>query len=189
MPPNCSPGSSVATLRERVRLIRRAGRPLWCHACRGIHSGLMIGPSLIIEIGSIPLFTEDQSVSGYLTKKAVDWIVNRMRPSYAWPGNMRELEQCVRNVMIRKYYTPAKRHFAEAEFEPSNRFAREIASGRFTQEQLTEHYVSMIYAAEVQHYGRAAKRLDMDWRTLKLKLNQTRVEMYSALFQPRDVSQ
>ena len=102
-----------------------------------------------------------------------------MAPNYVWPGNIRELEQCVRNVMIRKSYTPAKRDFKEVEPTASNRLAREVSAGHFTLEQLTEHYVSMIYAAEGQHYGRAAKRLDMDWRTLKLKLNEDLVDAYS----------
>lgn len=114
-----------------------------------------------------------------LAAEAVEWIRNRMAPNYVWPGNIRELEQCVRNVMIRKSYTPAKRDFKEVEPTASNRLAREVSAGHFTLEQLTEHYVSMIYAAEGQHYGRAAKRLDMDWRTLKLKLNEDLVDAYS----------
>ena len=52
-----------------------------------------------------------------------------------------------------------------------DRFARDVAAGRFTLEELIEHYVSMIYAAEECHYGRASKRLNMDWRTLKQKLS------------------
>jgi DNA-binding NtrC family response regulator len=114
-----------------------------------------------------------------LAAEAVDWIVNHMNPGYDWPGNIRELEQCVRNVMIRKSYTPAKKVIREVEPTASSRFAREVAAGQFTLEQLTEHYVSMIYAIEGQHYGRAAKRLNMDWRTLKQKLNHDLVEIYS----------
>ena len=102
-----------------------------------------------------------------------------MGPGYNWPGNIRELEQCVRNVMIRKSYTPVRQDFKEVAPTPLKRLAREIAAGEFTLEQLTEHYVSMIYAAEGQHYGRAASRLDMDWRTHKLKLNEDLVAAYS----------
>ncbi len=46
-------------------------------------------------------------------------------------------------------------------------------------DEFIEHYVSMIYAAEGQHYGRASKRLEMDWRTLKQKLSQELIEAYS----------
>ena len=34
------------------------------------------------------------------------WIENELGPEYAWPGNIRELEQCVRNIMIRRAYHP-----------------------------------------------------------------------------------
>jgi hypothetical protein len=60
-----------------------------------------------------------------------------------------------------------------------DQFARDVAGGRFTLEELIENYVSMIYAAEERHYGRASKRLNVDWRTLKQKLNQELVETFS----------
>lgn len=60
-----------------------------------------------------------------------------------------------------------------------DRLARAVEEGRFSMEELIEHYVSMIYAEEARHYGRASKRLDMDWRTLKQKLNQKLIESYS----------
>jgi len=60
-----------------------------------------------------------------------------------------------------------------------DRLARAVEEGRFSLEELIQHYVSMIYAEEGQHYGRASKRLDMDWRTLKQKLNKDLVEAYS----------
>ncbi len=34
------------------------------------------------------------------------WIRTHLGADYPWPGNFRELEQCVRNVMIRKEYHP-----------------------------------------------------------------------------------
>jgi DNA-binding NtrC family response regulator len=114
-----------------------------------------------------------------LAQEAVDWIAAQMGPDYAWPGNIRELEQCVRNVMIRKSYTPVRPNPMAVGGSTHDRFARDVAAGRFTLEELVEHYVSMIYAEEECHYGRAAKRLNLDWRTLKLKLNQEMVKAFT----------
>jgi DNA-binding NtrC family response regulator len=114
-----------------------------------------------------------------LAKEAVDWIAVQMGANYAWPGNIRELEQCVRNVMIRKSYTPVRQNPRPVGGSAHDRFARDVAGGRFTLEELIENYVSMIYAAEERHYGRASKRLNVDWRTLKQKLNQELVETFS----------
>ena len=114
-----------------------------------------------------------------LAREAVDWIAVQMGSNYAWPGNIRELEQCVRNVMIRKSYTPVRQSPMPVGGSAHDRLARDVAGGRFTLEELIENYVSMVYAAEERHYGRASKRLNVDWRTLKQKLNQELVETFS----------
>jgi DNA-binding NtrC family response regulator len=117
------------------------------------------------------VLTDLPEESRALAKESVDWITVQMGPNYSWPGNIRELEQCVRNVMIRKSYTPVRQSPMPVDGSAHDRFARDVAAGRFTLEELIEHYVSMIYAAEECHYGRASKRLNMDWRTLKQKLS------------------
>lgn len=114
-----------------------------------------------------------------LAREAVDWIGDQMTPDYGWPGNIRELEQCVRNVMIRKSYKPARQSLSMDGATAHDRLAHKVAEGHFSLEELTEHYVSMIYAAEGQHYGRTAKRLGKDWRTLRQKLNADLVDAYS----------
>ena len=60
-----------------------------------------------------------------------------------------------------------------------DRLARGVEDGRFSLDELIEHYVSMIYAAEGQHYGRAASRLGKDWRTLRQRVNADLVDAYS----------
>ena len=125
------------------------------------------------------VLTDLPEESQALARETVDWIGVQMGPNYRWPGNIRELEQCVRNVMIRKSYTPARQSRIAVGASAHDQLARAVEEGRFSLDELIEHYVSMIYAAEGQHYGRASKRLGMDWRTLKLKLNQTLIEAYS----------
>jgi len=127
------------------------------------------------------VLTDLPEESHALARETVDWIGVQMGPNYRWPGNIRELEQCVRNVMIRKSYIPASTGRVAPVSLPQDRLAQAVAEGRFSLEELTEHYVSMIYAAEGCRYDLAAKRLSIDWRTLKqkLKLNADLVEMYS----------
>src|SRR5207249_2391288 len=36
-----------------------------------------------------------------LAEEAERWIRTHLGPDYPWPGNVRKLEQCVRNVLIR----------------------------------------------------------------------------------------
>jgi DNA-binding NtrC family response regulator len=156
----CADMVRTPTLREQI-----ADCPgdLMCHA----------------EFIACRVLTELPEESRALAKEAVDWITVHMGPNYSWPGNIRELEQCVRNVMIRKSYTPVRQRPVAVGGSAHDHFARDVAAGRFTLEELIEHYVSMTYAAEGQHYGRASKRLNMDWRTLKLKLNQELVETFT----------
>ncbi len=49
-----------------------------------------------------------------LASESVDWIEQNIGSDYAWPGNIRELEQCVRNVLIRKSYLPANRNMGSS---------------------------------------------------------------------------
>lgn len=114
-----------------------------------------------------------------LAKETADWIAVELGEKYAWPGNFRELEQCVRNVMIRKSYTPVRQRPGAVGGSAHEQFARDVAEGRLTLEELVENYVSMVYAKEECHYGQASKRLQIDWRTLKQKLNPELVKAFS----------
>ncbi len=49
--------------------------------------------------------TDEEAES--LATEVEGWIKRSLPGNYPWPGNFRELEQCVRNVMIRQTYQPA----------------------------------------------------------------------------------
>ena len=56
-----------------------------------------------------------------------EWIAKHLPADYAWPGNYRELEQCVRNVIIRRSYQPLAQAPAAPRIAFSHRFhARRI---------------------------------------------------------------
>ncbi len=84
-------------------------------------------------------------------------------PDYGWPGNVRELEQCVRRVLLKRRYdgVPAV---------PAGDTAAELAAamrdGRLTARELLSGYARVLHA-RLGSYGEVARRLDLDWRTVK----------------------
>ena len=101
-----------------------------------------------------------------LASEAEDWIHHHLAPDYAWPGNFRELEQCVRNILIRKQYQPPESH------APSNAesLSEDLIKGRLTADELLRRYCTLVYA-ETGSYEETARRLKLDRRTIKSKID------------------
>ncbi len=101
-----------------------------------------------------------------LAREAEAWILDRLGPDYAWPGNYRELEQCIRNLLIRKDYQPVswgREDSSGGLFEPAYR-------GEFTASELLTRYCTLTYA-RTGSYEETARRLDLDRRTVKSKVD------------------
>ena len=86
--------------------------------------------------------------------------------SNAWPGNFRELEQCVRNVLIRGEYRPAGVGPKGAREELSD----SIWSGSISAEELLRRYCTIVQA-QTKNYEETARRLAIDRRTVKAKVD------------------
>ena len=100
-----------------------------------------------------------------LAAEVHDWIVGRLGEDYAWPGNFRELEQCVRNVLIRKEYHPPTGGGATA----AGRLAEELHTGKLTADELVRRYCALVYS-QTRNYEETARRLGLDRRTVKSKV-------------------
>jgi DNA-binding NtrC family response regulator len=100
-----------------------------------------------------------------LADEVVRWVGKHLGADYAWPGNFRELEQCVRNVLIRHEYHPP----AAAAALPGADLAAALASGELTAEQLVQKYCKLVYA-KTRNYEETARRLGLDRRTVKSKV-------------------
>lgn len=103
-----------------------------------------------------------------LTEQVLRAIERSPGPSYRWPGNFRELEQCVRSVMLRGEYRPAAPPPAT---DAHRRIADQIVAGAFTADDLLRHYATLLYARD-RNYARVAEKLGIDRRTVKVKIDQ-----------------
>jgi len=86
---------------------------------------------------------------------------------YHWPGNFRELEQCVRRVMVRGSYQPRP---AAVNPDARQRIAANIVAGRFTADELLRQYCTLLYAAS-PNYSTVAEKLALDRRTVRAKID------------------
>ncbi|MBZ5622768.1 MAG: sigma 54-interacting transcriptional regulator [Acidobacteriia bacterium] len=101
-----------------------------------------------------------------LAREVMQWIEGNLGMDYPWPGNYRELEQCVKNVLIRRNYRPSR---AGAE-DPLELFSRETRAGRLSVDELVSRYVTIVYS-QTGSYEETARRLGLDRRTVKAKLD------------------
>ena len=96
------------------------------------------------------------------------WIAANLPKNYAWPGNYRELEQCVRNVIIRGSYEPV----TQAEAAGDAGFMGDFRAGKLRADEVLAYYAALVYR-QTGSYEEAARRLAVDRRTVK-----ARVEAY-----------
>jgi transcriptional regulator with AAA-type ATPase domain len=170
----------AATNRDLSQAIRqgRFREDLYYRLC----SDLIVTPSLSQQIRESPGVLPDlvlfmaRRVAGpeadSLASEAEEWIVSNLGPAYEWPGNYRELEQCVRNLLIRKEYRPARVQWDAS----SDDLFQPAYAGRLTASELLSRYCTLIYA-QTGSYEETARRLDIDRRTVKGKIDAALLQM------------
>ena len=99
-----------------------------------------------------------------LARETETWIRRELGDAYSWPGNYRELEQCVRNVLIRGEYRPRQAGASGASLWA------DASEGRLAADDLLRRYVTLVYA-QAGGYAEAARRLELDQRTVKSKVD------------------
>jgi DNA-binding NtrC family response regulator len=101
-----------------------------------------------------------------LAGEVADWIEQNLGADYPWPGNYRELEQCVKNVLIRRDYRPSSAPPAG----PLEQIEQDFRGGRLSAEQLLSRYCTVVYS-KTGSYEETARRLGIDRRTVKSKID------------------
>ncbi len=104
-----------------------------------------------------------------LASEVIGEVERTLPRDYAWRGNVRELEQCVRSVLVQGTYAPP-RLGGEAFAERGDGIAASLIAGEASADDLLREYVTRVYA-RVGSYEAAARVLGLDRRTVKAKLD------------------
>jgi transcriptional regulator with AAA-type ATPase domain len=179
------PVGETAAMHFRGKLIAATNRDLSAAIANGqfredlyyrLCSDQVVTPSLAEQLADSPGVIRElvvfitMKIAGAegeeLAQEVIPWIEEHLGPSYAWPGNYRELEQCVRNFLIRRDYKPAGSRSVE---DAADALARDLRAGKITAEQLLERYCAIVYRS-TGSYEETARRLNIDRRTVKSKV-------------------
>lgn len=100
-----------------------------------------------------------------LVDKISSLISDNQPPDYPWPGNIRELEQCTRQILLRQSYN------WQNDYE--ERLEIDLLAGRetLTAQQLLSRYCSSLYL-EHGTYEAVSRRTDLDRRTVRKYITQ-----------------
>lgn len=96
-----------------------------------------------------------------LVTKIHDYIVEYQPENYDWPGNIRELEQCARRILLNNSYA-----WQQPLHEIADPFPTRVENGEYTAQQLLREYCSKLYA-RLGTYEAVAKLTELDRRTVK----------------------
>jgi transcriptional regulator with AAA-type ATPase domain len=170
-------GKLIAATNRDLPSEIRAGRfreDLYYRLC----ADLIQTPSLADQIRDSPQVLHE--LVHYMTLRTVgdeaerclpeveEWIAKQLPADYAWPGNYRELEQCVRNVIIRRSYQP----LAQAAVGNDDDFFARFRAGQLSADEVLSRYAARVYQL-TGSYEEAARKMGLDRRTVKAK-----VELY-----------
>jgi DNA-binding NtrC family response regulator len=169
----------------RGKLIAATNRDLAARAAKGefredlyyrLCSDQIVTPTLASQIAESPGALEEmveymaRRVAGAeaeaLARDVHQWIAEKLGRDYSWPGNYRELEQCVKNVLIRRDYRPLAGK-AEGALEE---MTGDFIAGRLTAEELLSRYCTLVYR-KTGSYEETARRVGLDRRTVKSKVD------------------
>ena len=142
-------------------------------------SDMITTPSLKDQLADSPddlhnllLFIADRVAGDEAEPLAAEveaWIDQHIGRDYDWPGNIRELEQCVRNVMIRGRYLPSAEGAVGGDWQQA--LIAELQTGALSADELLRLYCTIAYS-RLGSYEQTAKQLKLDRRTVKSKIDE-----------------
>lgn len=98
----------------------------------------------------------------------IEWFESSKLKNYQWPGNMRELEQCVRNIIIHNHYSPPSTGI-------TSNFSKAVEEVTLTSDELLSEYCAKAYR-KYGSYEKAAEVLGLDRRTVRAKASKIKTD-------------
>ncbi|MBP7140702.1 MAG: sigma-54-dependent Fis family transcriptional regulator [Opitutaceae bacterium] len=111
----------------------------------------------------------DPEETDRFTREAAGWIRRVLGDDYSWPGNFRELEQCVRSLVLRGEYRAA----ALVRSAPDSDWNALLEPGTLTAEEVLRRYIRHVHG-QSGTVETAARRLNLDRRTVQARLDVAR---------------
>jgi transcriptional regulator with AAA-type ATPase domain len=114
-----------------------------------------------------------EGVAGRLSAEVVAWIESHLGEDYGWPGNFRELEQCVSSYTLRKDYKPLPRPAlpsADGVADACRVLAEHVVRQNTTYAEIERRLFTQVYERTQKNCKEAARLLGIDWRTLRARV-------------------
>lgn len=134
-------------------------------------------PVLVRGICGHVLGTENPKIVDLLEERVLTEI--ETNPSigwhYRWPGNFRELEQCVRSTLIHGSYQPTRNPKVDSKPAPSSpptpadTLAADVRRGTLTWDEILDRYVNLIHQRS-KNLTETARRLGKHRSTVQKRL-------------------
>ena len=105
-------------------------------------------------------------VSGALLDEIGSYIIDNQPEDYPWPGNIRELEQCARQILLHRTYT-----WQSQVARDTDPLLEGIGQGSLTARQLLAHYCRRLHE-KLGTYEAVANATGLDRRTVKKHIQQ-----------------
>ncbi len=109
----------------------------------------------------VKMLGQDDATS--LQDEVMTAITKHVGSNHPWRGNFRELEQCVRNIVIHGNYKPDR----QEDRTVSTFHIRALAAQKLTVDKLLAHYTREIYTTHGNNLEATACILEIDRRTVK----------------------
>ncbi|MEZ6058669.1 MAG: sigma 54-interacting transcriptional regulator, partial [Planctomycetaceae bacterium] len=123
----------------------------------------------------------------WLSSMTVSWIESspELGAHYDWPGNFRELEQCVRNIMVRGEYHPTRMPtvFSQSNQLPISHplpttsqnvaveaFLKRVRASDLTYDELLRYYCSLVFSRS-DHLTETSRRLQKHRATIEARID------------------